>query len=108
MSAVDIFRFTETRTDIRVVTIDGDPWFVARDVCRALGMAHAKNVPSVLCSDELLRSEFQTPVGQRKVLLISEPGLYKLVSRSTKPAARAFDRWVRHVVLPPEAPGLRP
>jgi len=98
------------------VEIDGKPWFVASEVCRALlihvrddGSVGTNNAVRKLDADEKcvltyakahrmgLKDGVSRPHG---ITLVSEPGLYKLIGRSDKPAARAFDRWVRHDVLP--------
>ncbi|UYG09586.1 Bro-N domain-containing protein [Halomonas sp. M4R1S46] len=92
--------------DIRVVDYDGEPWFVAKDVCAALELgwdrANKAYAPSRmvrhLSSDEKARNQIANR-GQR-VLFVSESGLYKLVMRSDKPQARPFQDWVTKVVLP--------
>lgn len=92
--------------DLRVVEQDGQPWFVASDVCRAIGYAvkpsgdvnvyHALNP---LNADEVITHRMSGNRGTA-AKLISESGLYKLVMRSDKPEARAFQDWVTRVVLP--------
>ena len=75
----------------------GESWFVAADVCRALGLNNTTIAVSALDDDE--RSKFN--LGRQGVTnAVSEPGLYKLVMRSRKPGAKAFQRWVTHEVLP--------
>ena len=104
MNAPAIFTFVTT--EVRVVAIDGAPWFIAVDVLRCLGMGLKHGSGRWLRgldADEvgIRRISAGTPLGGNPNLtVISEPGLYKLVSRSRKPAAKSFDRWVRHVVLP--------
>lgn len=89
---------------VRVVDKDGEPWFVAKDVCEILG-TETRNVPSILDEDE------QTTIYTIDTLndcndlrkdsrIISEPGLYSLILRSRKPEAKAFKRWITHDVLP--------
>nr|WP_321981082.1 BRO family protein [uncultured Cohaesibacter sp.] len=94
---------------VRVVQIDGDPWFVAADVCRALGLAGAGhqtgNHTKHLNKDE--KQTIRNPVthkpgmGQQapRFSIISESGLYKLVMRSDKPQAKQFQDWVTRDVL---------
>ena len=77
---------------------DGEPMFVAKDVCAALGIA--PTAASRLDEDEKGLRLTQTPGGEQNVLLVTEPGFYKLVMRSRKPEAKAFQRWVTHEVLP--------
>ena len=76
----------------------GEPWFVAKDVCDALGIN--KTAASRLDDDEKGLRSTQTLGGEQQILLVSEPGFYKLVLKSRKPEAKAFQRWVTHEVLP--------
>ena len=76
----------------------GESWFAAADVCRALGIE--KTAASRLDDDEKGLRLTQTLGGEQRALFVSEPGLYKLVMRSRKPEAKAFQRWVTHEVLP--------
>ena len=76
---------------------DGEPWFVAKDVCDALGLSNVSVALKRLDDDE--RSKFNLG-RQGKTNVITEPGLYGLVMTSKKPEARAFKRWVKHEVLP--------
>lgn len=103
--------FTFKSHDIRVIDREGNPWFVARDVCDALGYpARAGGVSSylhVLSADEKFKATRRTTsnlfdggYGASMLMLISESGLYKLVMRSDKPEARAFQDWVTRDVLP--------
>jgi prophage antirepressor-like protein len=85
---------------VRVITRDGDPWFVAADVCRVLEIEHASSATRILDEDEKGVHTMHTPGGSQDMAIISEPGLYKLMARSRKPEAKRFDRWVRHEVLP--------
>lgn len=85
----------------RVVTRDGEPWFVARDVCDVLAITNAGNVLATLDEDE--RSSIHIAdgtSGNPNKALVSEAGLYSLILRSRKPEAKAFKRWVTHDVLP--------
>lgn len=86
--------------DIRVVQIDGNPWFVAADVCRALGRGNPTMALKLLGSDEkaLIRNEGLSRFGS--INCVSESGLYKLMMRSDKPEARVFQDWVTRDVLP--------
>lgn len=82
---------------IRALNMDGDPWFVAKDVCAALDLANPSVSVQSLDDDE--RAKFNLG-RQGETNIISEPGLYKLIMRSRKPEAKAFQRWVTHDVLP--------
>ena len=79
----------------------GEPWFVAKDACDILGI-DTNHLREALDDDEitnLRNSEVWNQPG-RAPLIISEPGLYKLIMRSRKPEAKEFQRWVTHEVLP--------
>lgn len=84
---------------LRVVQIDGEPWFVAKDVCDALSMSNPTESLRPLGADERAK----TNLGQKGlhcVNVISESGLYKLITRSDKPEAKPFQEWVTRDVLP--------
>ena len=87
---------------VRVVERDGEPWFVAADVCRALGLEQVSRALDRLDEDErgLLKvTHPQSPSKTQEVNGVNEPGLYHLVLCSTKPEAKAFKRWITHEVL---------
>lgn len=91
-----------TGSKIRVVEINGELWFVARDVCTALGLNIIGGVHQhleKLASDERARSRVLGMRGSQ-ANLVSESGLYKLVLRSDKAKAKAFQHWVTRDVLP--------
>ncbi len=85
---------------IRVSTVEGEPWFVAKDVCDALGISKYRDAVSRLDDDERGSVLVDTLGGAQETSTVSEPGLYKLIMRSRKPEAKAFQRWVTHEVLP--------
>lgn len=88
---------------VRVIEKDGEPWFVAADVCRALDLEDVTKAFSRLDEDEGTRIEIPHPQNPEKTLAVnavSEPGLYALVLGSRKPEAKAFKRWVTHEVIP--------
>ena len=85
---------------VRVSTQDGEPWFVAKDVCDALGISKYRDAVSRLDADERGSVLVDTLGGAQEANTVSEPGFYKLVMRSRKPEAKAFQRWVTHEVLP--------
>lgn len=79
----------------------GDVWFCAKDVCDAVGLGSAHKVAGRLDGDERTNFPVVDTAGRTQEMLhVSEPGLYALLGRSSKPAAKRFDRWVRHEVLP--------
>lgn len=84
---------------IRVVRDeDGEPWFVAKDVLDVLDLD--KTALRKLDEDEKGVDSIHTPGGEQQMTVVTEPGFYKLVMRSRKPEAKAFQRWVTHEVLP--------
>ncbi|VTU21908.1 putative phage-encoded protein [Variovorax sp. SRS16] len=100
---MDTFTFNVTdilSLSLRAIMRDGAPWFIAKDVCGALGYANA----SKALADHVEPEDWSNvSLGQRglgAVNIISEPGLYSLISGSKKPEAKAFKRWVMRDVLP--------
>lgn len=83
---------------VRVAECNGEPWFVASDVCRALGIDRTQT--RRLDEDEKGVYSAQTPGGQQEIGIVNEPGLYTLVLGSRKPEAKAFKRWITHEVIP--------
>ena len=110
--------FPVTGQPIRVVMIDGEPWFATLDVCRILGRQNATDAVRVLQNGESrvldMRSVWlvsnepydERPArngyarGNQTLNLISESGLYTLIMRSRKPSAKPFQQWVTSELLP--------
>jgi prophage antirepressor-like protein len=90
--------------DVRVLTIDGEPWWVAADVAAVLQLAHVHSTLRALDDDEKAVHKgygFNPhPGGDQALTIISESGLYSLVLRSRKPEAKIFRRWITHEVIP--------
>ena len=84
--------------ELRVIDAGGESWFVARDVTDALGLD--RTAVRKLDDDEKGVRLTHTLGGEQEISIVSEPGLYKLVMRSRKPRAKAFQRGVTHEVLP--------
>lgn len=80
--------------------LDGQPWFVAADVCRVLGIANVSDACSKLGQTEIRSQRLGDGRYGRPSLLVYESGLYKLIMRSDKPEAKAFQDWVTREVLP--------
>ena len=99
MNDVTIFRKDEFGA-VRAVTLEGEPWFVAADVCRALGLGNSSKAAMPLDDDEKGITNSNTLGGEQKMVIVSEPGLYSLIVRSRKPEAKAFKRWITHEVIP--------
>lgn len=86
---------------VRTINRNGEPWFVAADVCRALEIQNHKDAIKRLDSDERMRVDLTDPHGRMQTTnIINEPGLYSLVLGSRKPEAKAFKRWITHEVIP--------
>lgn len=100
MSQVQKFNFG--LMDLRVIELDGQPWFVAADVRAALSITQGGTNFTHLSKDEVrcLPSGLITGKGMSTAKILSESGLYKFVMRSDKPEAKAFQDWVTRVVLP--------
>lgn len=93
--------FTFGTHAVRVIVRDGEPWFVAADVCGALDYKNvSQTIGDNLDEDEKGVSAGYTLGGEQKLVVISESGLYALVLRSRKPEARKFAKWVTSEVLP--------
>ena len=99
MNELSIFNYGQN--EVRTVQVDGEPWFVAKDVCDVLGISNVSDTLSkVLDDDEKGVDSIYTPGGNQQVSIVNEPGLYSLILRSRKPEAKTFKRWITHEVLP--------
>lgn len=99
---IRIFENNEYGT-IRTTVRDGEPWFVAADVCKILGLEQVSRAMSRLDEDEkgLLKvTHPQNPNKMMDVNGVNEAGLYHLILCSNKPEAKAFKRWITHDVIP--------
>lgn len=86
---------------VRVVMIDSEPWFVANDVCSALGIASPRVAVDRIDDDCVCLADVIDSIGRvRSTNVVSEPGLYELIFRSDKPEAARFRKWVTGDVLP--------
>ncbi len=94
------FTFNASNQQVRTVIIDGEPYFVAKDVCAILGISNHKDAASRLDDDEKTRSVLPTQFGEKETNLVNESGLYHLIFQSRKPEAKAFRKWVTSDVLP--------
>jgi anti-repressor protein len=83
---------------LRAVEINGDPWFIAKDVCAALD-TRVDNISAIIDADEF-KPLLNSGSPGRAPLIVSESGLYALIMRSRKPEAKTFRKWVTSVVLP--------
>ena len=97
----DMTTFEFEGQSVRVIRDeDGNPWWVAKDVCDVLCIADHYQAVDSLDNDERGKYKIPTPGGLQEMLSVNEPGLYTLIIRSNKPEARKFKRWITHEVLP--------
>lgn len=96
----ELVSFNYQQSAVRVVMRDGEPWFVAKDVCDVLGYSNSRMALERLDDDEKGVSTIYTHGGPQEMSVVNEPGLYSLILTSRKPEARQFKRWVTHEVLP--------
>lgn len=85
---------------VRTVVKDGEPWFVAADVCKALEIGNPTDVMKRLDDDERTLVSIEGASNTLPVNVINEPGLYAVVLGSRKPEAKTFKRWITHEVIP--------
>lgn len=100
MSNLAVFDNREFGQIRALVDSQGAPALVAKDVCLALGISKYRDAVSTIDDDERGSVLVDTPGGKQQMTTVTEPGFYKLVMRSRKPEAKAFQRWVTHEVLP--------
>ncbi|WP_367386975.1 phage antirepressor [Bacillus vallismortis] len=86
---------------VRTVLQDGQPWFVAKDVCNVLNHSNHKVAVSRLDEDEVSKVYLTDSLGRnQKTTVVNEAGLYSLILTSNKPEAKQFKRWITHEVIP--------
>lgn len=100
MSEIEPFDFNGS--DVRVLMIDREPWWVTADVCAVLGIVNARDAATRLDSDDVGSADVVDSAGRRNpnTNIVNESGLYELIIRSDKPEARVFRRWITSEVLP--------
>lgn len=101
MKELQVFNYHQKQ--IRTIQIDGETWFVLKDVCDVLHIENHKDVAKRLEPDEVGRFNFphpQNPEKQIEMVCVNESGLYNIVLRSDKPEAKPFRKWVTSEVLP--------
>lgn len=87
--------------EIRAVEIDGEPWFVGKDMAEALGYSNPRDALAKHVDDEDKRaSRIATPSGEQEMTIINESGVYSLIFSSRLESAKKFKRWVTAEVLP--------
>ncbi len=98
MNELQVFNYESN--EVRTVMIDGEPWFVLKDVCQVLGISKYRDVASRLDDDERGLFKMDTLGGLQEMTIINESGLYSVILRSDKPEAKPFRKWVTSKVLP--------
>lgn len=83
MNNIQIFKYENN--DVRTVEMNGEPWFVLKDVCVVLGLGTVSKVADRLDADEKGMNQIHTPGGMQDVTVINESGLYNVILRSDKP-----------------------
>ncbi len=100
MKNIQIFNSPEFGK-IRTIVIDGEPWFVGRDVCASLGYTDVKAGTRKNVDEEDKRvCPVDTPSGNQNMTIINESGLYSLIFGSKLESAKKFKKWVTSEVLP--------
>lgn len=99
MTDIQIFK-NEQFGEVRTIEKNGEPWFVANDICKVLGHTNSRVAVAALDEDEKGVSKVYTLGGEQQMTVVNEAGMYQLVIRSNLPAAKAFKRWITHEVIP--------
>ena len=97
MNELQIFN-SEEFGEIRTITKDDEPWFVASDICRSLDLSNPTMAMQRIDDDE--KSKFNLGLSGGETNCVNEYGLYSLVLASRKREAKDFKRWITHEVLP--------
>lgn len=97
MNELQVFN-NEEFGSVRIVEINGEPWFIAADVCRSLDLSNPTTSMERLDEDE--KAKFNLGLSGGETNCVNEYGLYSLVLGSRKPDAKKFKRWITHEVIP--------
>lgn len=97
---MELIEFNFNSSGIRILEKDGEPWFVAKEICEVLNLSDTYMATKSIDDDDKLIQTLFVSGQNRQVTLINESGLYSLVLRSNKPEAKAFKKWVTSEVLP--------
>ncbi len=113
MNELQLFKYQDK--EVRTVTLNGEPWFIAKDVCEVFGETNRNRAMQALDDDEKGYTQTDTPGGVQRIAIVSEAGLYNLLFAMRPTKARGisdeyvsereqklkdFKRWVTHDVLP--------
>lgn len=90
--------------DVRAIAINGEPWFVGKDVAEALGYGKGKSITNAVTNhvddEDKGVTKIMTPGGRQKMVIINESGLYSLILSSKLDSAKKFKKWITSEVLP--------
>ncbi len=98
MTTLQLFNYGAQ--EVRTVLIDGEPGFIANDLCAVLEIRNPRDTVAGLDDDEKGVATTDTLGGSQQMAYVTEAGMYSLVLRSRKQEAKAFKRWITHEVLP--------
>ena len=104
MTSLTQFAFNSQQ--VRILSVNGDPWFIASDVCKILELGNVSKALSRLDSEEIMSLDRESILtlsddpNTVRLSAISESGLYSLTLGSRKPQAKEFKRWVTREILP--------
>lgn len=99
-TGLQVFYNEESNVNIRTEVVKNEPWFVAKDICDALGLQDVSMTVKRLDDDEKLVQTVFVSGQNREIWTVNESGLYGLIFQSRKPEAKAFRKWVTNTVLP--------
>ena len=114
MNEIEIFKNTEFG-EVRTTVIDGEPWFVLKDICESFGESNYRRVSSRIDDEEKGVSQIDTPGGKQNMIVVNESGMYSALFTMQPEKARdvsddyiekrkaqlkRFKHWVTHDVLP--------
>lgn len=98
---VEVFSFSQEKTPIRVQVINGEPWFVAKDVAEALQYSNPRDAIKKHCKEKgVAFCDSLTEGGIQKLKYINEGNMYRLIVNCTLPKADIFEEWIFDEVLP--------
>lgn len=99
MNELKVFNYQDN--EVRTMEVNGEPWFVLKDVCNVLGLGSAHKVADRLDEDERNQIPLTDSLGrEQETTIVNESGLYNVLLRSDKPEAKPLRKWVTSEVLP--------
>lgn len=99
-TSLQVFYNESENVSVRTKVINGEPWFVGKDICDLLGLVNSRKSLQALDEDEKGVTNGYTLGGNQELTVINESGLYHLIFISRKPEAKSIRRWVTGTVLP--------